>query len=124
MSEGFDPIQFSAVLGELKGQLEAIHKQNANHHAALNTRLDDFSKSLNGRIDHLEKNMERRIDDVDNRHTKRSDDVDEELSELRDEITNIKTGERKKMAVSTGSGGAAGALIALGIEIIKRALDS
>lgn len=91
-------VQLQQQLGEVQGQLKMMTSMIQQNHESTHQRINDFRHAIEGRID----GVEARIGAVEGR------------------IDTVDKNERGTALRGASSGALSGALVAAGIEIIKR----
>ena len=114
--------QFARDMGEIKGLLKGISDLQASQYAALNRRMEDQHAANTRRLDDLTHAVGQRLDEQVHRLKIVEDKADKALARANEAHEKIEgqRGESRKSSAMVG-GGAAG-VVAVAVELIKRAL--
>lgn len=111
--------ELAGALGEIKGLMQGLRDLLNDQNANMNRRFDDLATNTNRRLDDLHSSVSRRLDD----HGREIDAVVETANtamslakSAKQSVDDIKLAAGKSGAIG---GGAGGAIVAGGIELIK-----
>lgn len=115
-------LAMAKAIGEIQGTLKSLMQQTQNNNNAMMQQMQANNDSTNQRITDLTISMDkqtdatnRRIEDHDRANTQRFGAIETRLNAHQDVIESRKNDGKKAL----GTGGAAGAITAVSIELVK-----